>query len=129
VDFRIRYGILIAWLGAAAAGAEAQQADSLPPGVSTDMVVRGKAVFLGAGLCIACHGPEATGGIGPDLTDSVWLHGDGGFDSLVKVITDGVSLEVSQTGQLMPPRGGSAIRDDDVRAVAAYVWTLRKRQS
>lgn len=129
MDFRICYGILIVGLGAAAPGAAAQQGDSLPPGVTTEMVVRGKAVFLGAGLCLACHGPEAKGGIGPDLTDSVWLHGDGGFDSLVKVITDGVSLEVSETGQLMPPKGGGAIRDEDVRAVAAYVWTLSKRQS
>ncbi len=27
-------------------------------------------------------------------------------------------------GQIMPPRGGSGITDEPVRAVAAYVWSL-----
>ena len=27
-------------------------------------------------------------------------------------------------GAIMPPKGGSAITDDQVKAVAAYVWTL-----
>lgn len=128
MDLRIRYGILTVAGLALAPVARAQTADSLPPGVTREMVDRGRVVFQGPGLCIACHGPAAKGGIGPDLTDTVWMHGDGSFDALVKVIASGVSLEVSETGQLMPPRGGSSINDDDVRAVAAFVWTLSRNR-
>jgi len=47
--------------------------DSLPTGVTDAMVQRGEQVFLGAGGCALCHGSEATGLVGPDLTDDVWL--------------------------------------------------------
>lgn len=39
------------------------------------------AVFVDAGrktfmcTCASCHGPTLTGGVGPNLTDAVWLHG------------------------------------------------------
>jgi mono/diheme cytochrome c family protein len=105
------------------------QKDSLPPGVTRQMVAKGKQVFGGAGLCLACHGLEGKGGIGPDLTDAKWLHIDGSFEALVKQIAEGVTVEQSKTGQMMPPKGGSAISAEDVRAVAAYVWTMsRKKQ-
>ena len=46
---------------------------------------------------------------------------------MVKQITEGIDEKASKTGQIMPPKGGSAISEDDVKAVAAYVWSLRKR--
>jgi mono/diheme cytochrome c family protein len=104
-----------------------RQADSLPPGVTPAMVTRGRQIFGGAGLCLACHGTDARGGIGPDLTDDKWLHGNGDFAEIVQVIVRGVTSDSSQTGQIMPPRGGSSINDEQVRAVAAYVWTLSRR--
>lgn len=129
MDARIRYRILIALLAPAtpAAGA-AQTSDSLPPGVTTEMVAKGKTLFGGAGLCLACHGPDGKGSIGPNLTDQTWLHGDGSYDSLVKLVTTGVMQKDSKTGQMMPPKGGSAISDADVKAVAAYVWSLSHKK-
>ena len=129
MDSGIRYGLLIGLLaaGATAPPLAAQAADSLPEGVTQAMVTRGKAVWSGAGLCVACHGPAGKGGIGPDLTDGEWLHHDGSYDALVKQITAGVPLNEAKTGQMMPPRGGGAINDADLRAVAAYVWTLSRR--
>lgn len=102
-------------------------ADSLPPGVTPAMVTKGRQIFGAAGLCMACHGMDARGGIGPDLTDGKWLHGNGDYADIVQVILRGVTSDSSQTGQIMPPRGGSGINDEQVRAVAAYVWTLGRR--
>lgn len=102
------------------------QAQSLPAGVTAGMVQEGQQVFSGAGICTACHGPDATGPIGPNLTDAEWLIGDGSYDQLVAQIFEGVSAAeaTNALGAIMPPRGGAGITDDQVRAVAAYVWTL-----
>jgi cbb3-type cytochrome c oxidase subunit III len=128
MDAWIRNGILTALLAAAPASVVAQSKDSLPAGVTKDMVAKGKSVFGGAGLCLACHGVDAKGGIGPNLTDQTWLHGDGSYDTLVTLITTGVQPKDSKTGQMMPPKGGSAISEADVRAVAAYVWSLSHKK-
>ena len=130
MDRRIRDCVLIVMLGVGGSlpHALAQNPDSLPPGVTPAMVTQGKTLFQGAGLCAACHGPEGKGGLGPDLTDTVWLHHDGGFDALVRQITTGIMLDDSKTGQLMPPRGGGVITDEQIRSVAAYVWSLNRRK-
>jgi mono/diheme cytochrome c family protein len=129
MDTRIRDRVLtaLAWaavLSIAAPAVAAAQADSLPPGVTKEMVTKGKSVFLGAGLCLACHGQDGKGVIGPNLTDQTWLHIDGSYDAIITQILSGVDASQSKTGQIMPPKGGSAISDADVKAVAAYVWTL-----
>jgi len=98
--------------------------DSLPAGVTPAMVTEGRQLFVGPGLCVACHGFDAKGAIGPDLTDSVWLHPDGSYLALVARIMKGVPDSESVTGTVMPPRGGSMLTDDEVRVVAAYVWSL-----
>ncbi len=103
-----------------------QTADSLPPTVTAEMVTRGKALYNGAGLCMACHGPTGKGGLGSDLTDTTWVHHDGNFEALVKQITEGIDEKASKSGQLMPARGGGSLSDEDIRAVAAYVWTLSR---
>ena len=109
-----------------AAPVAAQSTDSLPPGVTAELVTRGKGLYNGAGLCMACHGTNAKGMTGPDLTDKDLLHYDGSYEALIKVVTEGIDEKASKTGQIMPAKGGSAMSGDDVRAVAAYVWTLRK---
>ena len=126
MDDRLRYRILIVTLLAGPPAVAAQTADSLPPGVTPAMVAKGKKLFGGAGLCMACHGPQGKGLTGPDLTDAAWLHYDGSYEGLVKAITSGFDDKVSMTGQIMPPKGGSNISDEEVRAVAAYVWSLSK---
>lgn len=50
-------------------------------------LVEGKALY--DGNCVGCHGPELKGGVGPDLTDAVWIHG-GSYDEIVATITNGV---------------------------------------
>ena len=96
---------------------------TLPAGVTQKMITDGGGVFKGAGLCFACHGQDWKGmpGLGANLTDSEWLHIDGSYETIVELITKGTT---SSTGVAMPPKGGSAISEADVKAVAAYVWSL-----
>lgn len=117
--------VLVAALAVPVAAA-AQAKDSLPPGVTSAMLKEGKTLFAGAGICAACHGTDAKGmpGMGANLTDNKWLHSDGSYDAIVKQIMTGVSSSESTSGAAMPPKGGSALTDAQVKAVAAYVWSL-----
>lgn len=101
----------------------------LPAGVTEAMLVTGKELFEGAGLCAACHGFDAKGSVGPDLTDSAWLHHKGEYEEIFAQVVRGISAEESKTGAIMPPRGGSSLTDAELRAVAAYVWSLSRRPS
>ncbi len=101
--------------------------DSLPPGVTPEMVVRGQAVFDGVGGCANCHGPQAGGLIGPSLTDAEWWHAAGSYLTILQQILVGVSADRSRSGYEMAPRGEGNLSDADVQAVAAYVWALSRR--
>ena len=111
-------------------GAEAVRGTSqeLPEGVTMAMVNQGKTVFEGAGICATCHGPAGAGipNLGGDLTDGEWLHSDGSFEGIVETVRNGVTAQASSSGVPMPARGGTNISDDQLRATAAYVWTLSK---
>ena len=119
---------ILALLAAAPASAQAQAA-KLPEGVTPAMIEKGQAIFTGAGLCYACHGKEAQGVVGPNLTDAEWLHGKGEYEEIVAIVTKGIPQAEAKKGIAMPPKGGSSISDDDVKAVAAYVWSLSHKGS
>jgi mono/diheme cytochrome c family protein len=118
------FGIVLALAVPVAAAAQTQ--DSLPPGVTPEMVKQGKTLFTGAGMCAACHGANAKGmpGLGANLTDTKWLFSDGSYEAIVKQILSGVGASQSTNGAVMPPKGGSSLTDAQVKAVAAYVWSL-----
>lgn len=101
---------------------------ALPDGVTTAMVDQGKQIFSGAGICFTCHGQAGEGmpNLGANLTDSEWIHSDGSYDGIVGTITNGVTAQQSTSGSPMVARGGTNLNDEQVRAVAAYVWTLSK---
>lgn len=101
-----------------------------PAGADTLAVLltQGQQVYQGrsgGALCATCHGPHAKGiaGIGPDLTDGAWLHGDGSMEFLRAIIRSGVS-KPKTTSAVMPPFGGSPLKPDQLEAVAAYVHSL-----
>lgn len=104
-------------------------AQQLPEGVTPEAVEEGRRLFHGPGACVTCHGEggEGVSGLGPDLTDETWLHVDGSLASLQERIRAGVPAAISRVGVPMPPRGGVRLTDDQLRAVAAYVWTLSRR--
>jgi mono/diheme cytochrome c family protein len=96
----------------------------LPEGVTAEMVAEGETIFSGAGICFTCHMPGGVGGpLAPNLTDDEWINTDGSYEGIVQTVTTGV-LEPEQHPGLMLPKGGTNITDEQVRAVAAYVWTL-----
>ena len=107
--------------------ARAQQRATGPRGgVRPAAIKEGDNLFHGPGLCMACHGQDAKGmpNMGADLTDQKWLHSKGTYDDIVKQVMTGVSAKESTNGTVMPPKGGGGMSDDQVKAVAAYVWSL-----
>jgi mono/diheme cytochrome c family protein len=136
---RTRLGLLVTLIAAGTAPAAAQstpETSATPPrpqatvekgspaAVTPDLIARGDAVFHGPGNCYACHGAKGEGLVGPNLTDSEWIHSKGTYDDIVAQINHGVPKEEAKSGIAMPPKGGSTISDDDVKAVAAYVYSL-----
>jgi mono/diheme cytochrome c family protein len=95
-----------------------------PAGITPELIAQGDKVFHGPGNCYACHGSNAQGSVGPNLTDAEWIHSKGSYEEIVAQVIKGVPKEESKSGIVMPPRGGSTISDDDVKAVAAYVYSL-----
>jgi cytochrome c oxidase cbb3-type subunit 3 len=77
-------------------------------------VKEGKEVFLQS--CASCHLVSGGGGIGPNLTDAFWIHGNA---------PDQVYLTV-RNGFLPKgmPAWGPQLGETRVRAVSAYVLTL-----
>lgn len=97
----------------------AAQPLELPPGVTMAMIARGDTLFHTRGMCVNCHGADATGVIGPNLTDHEWLQAKGSYLSILQTILTGVPLAQSSRGVAMPPRGGASLSDEDARGGAA----------
>jgi cytochrome c oxidase cbb3-type subunit 3 len=81
------------------------------------LVISDAAVEAGAGIyqanCVACHGADLKGGIGPNLVDTTWIHG-GSPEAILAVITNGVP----EKGMLT---WGPILGPEKVAQVAAYV--------
>ena len=125
MHYRTRLGLLVAALALLGGGqAVAQEKAAAPAGVTPAAIAKGDSIFHKDGMCYACHGSNAQGAVGPNLTDAEWLHGDGSYDMIVATVTSGVPTEKAKKGIAMPPKGGSSITDEQVKAVAAYVYSL-----
>jgi len=125
MDYRTRLGLLLAC--AAVLGARPAVAQA-PAAVTPAAIALGDSLFHTKGNCYACHGANAEGTVGPNLTDAEWIHSDGSYDAIVKQIITGVTAEESKSKIPMPPKGGSQITDDEVKAVAAYVYSLSHKK-
>ena len=139
MDTWTRFGVMATLLTAGAAPAAAQagsetsatpaapQSTSEAPAAgasSSALIARGDAVFHGPGNCYACHGSKGEGLVGPNLTDSEWIHSKGTLEEIEAQIAHGVTKEEAKSGIPMPPKGGGTISDEDVKACAAYVYSL-----
>ncbi|MFD1141434.1 cbb3-type cytochrome c oxidase N-terminal domain-containing protein [Larkinella insperata] len=78
-------------------------------------IAEGKSIF--AQNCVACHGANAEGKVGPNLTDAYWLHG-GDVKAIFHVINEGVPEKgmLSWKKQLNPLQ---------VQQVASYILSLQ----
>jgi cbb3-type cytochrome c oxidase subunit III len=123
---RTRLGLVVAAFALLLGGDEAaaQGKAAAPAGVTSAAIAKGDSIYHKDGLCYACHGSNAEGAVGPNLTDAEWLHGDGSYDMIVATVTSGVPADKAKKGIPMPPKGGSSITEEQVKAVAAYVYSL-----
>ena len=80
-----------------------------------EKVEAGKTVFLAN--CASCHRPDGGGLIGPNLTDTYWIHG-GTLTDIYTTVTNGV-LEKGM------PQWGKLLKPEQVQDVVAYVATLQ----
>ena len=103
---------------------QAPTASGAAASYSPELVAKSDAPFHASGNCYACHGSNAEGLVGPNLTDAEWIHSKGSYDDIVAQINHGVPKEESKSGIVMPPKGGATLSDDDVKAIAAYVYSL-----
>ncbi len=119
-------GLLV--LGTWSVAAAVEQEVELPPGVTSEMVSEGKALYEGAGICFACHASSGAGmpGVGPSLIDQDWIQMDGTFAEIEEIIAAGVPFEKSKSGVVMPPKGGTPLTDAQIRSIAAYVWVISR---
>ncbi len=105
------------------------------PGISRDKANRkpvgdvglGERIFHGKeadGTCFACHGRDARGtALGPSLRDNYWFDTDGSEAGILEIVRDGVP-EPKEHGIIMPAMGGVPLTDEQIQAVAAYVYSL-----
>ena len=61
--------------------------------------------------------------VGPSLVSGKWSWGDGSWRAIEATIRQGV-VQPKHADGAMPPRGGAPLSDSDVKAVAAFVWSL-----
>lgn len=82
----------------------------------TKEIEKGKEIYTTN--CVACHGAAGEGGVGPNLTDEYWLHGDGSIKEVFKLVKNGV-----------PEKGMIAwkatLKPDQIQAVSNYILTLK----
>lgn len=101
----------------------------LPPGVTARMVAVGDSLFSAPKSCNGCHGMGGVKGRnGPTLTTGAFDHIDGSYESIVHIVTVGITKKEIQHPDAhrfpMRPRGGHDYTDEQIRDIAAYVWTL-----
>lgn len=112
-----------AGIGAPATAGPVVVAD-LPAGVTQEMVDEGQRLY--GTVCVACHGAGGVGGaVGPALNDPDWIHISDTYEEIVQIIMVGVA-QPRQYPAPMPPRGGGPYSDEEVRAIAAYVYAISR---
>lgn len=95
----------------------------LPPGITPELAESGRALFL---PCAVCHGLDGRGNqLGPSLRDTSWTHITGSIEEIERVIRDGVPTPRDHPVP-MAPMGGGDFDDEELRAVAAYVFAISR---
>lgn len=113
---------VVAGIGETGGGAVPTLPAGAPAGVTQAMVEQGQQAY--GTVCTACHGPGGAGTpAGPQLNDGEWLNISGAYEEIVTIINNGVPNPKQYPGG-MPPRGGGNFNDEQVRAIAAYVFAI-----
>jgi mono/diheme cytochrome c family protein len=113
-----------------ASNAKAAPASKLPAGVTTAMITLGDSIFNN-GNCQRCHGKAGIGAANaPAFKGIKWQHGSGSYDDIVKTVISGVPADqIKDPTHKFPmsAKGGrTPLTDDQIKAVAAYVYTISR---
>lgn len=100
---------------AAANAPETTDESLLALAASPEVVAAGAALFHQN--CVACHGEQAEGKIGPNLTDGFWIHGGAAIE-IHKTVTEGVAAKGM-------PAWGPVLGPKAVREAVAFVLSRR----
>jgi mono/diheme cytochrome c family protein len=114
----LRSGVSLAAVSILARLGVAQSGNAFPDTgyVTPRIIADGRTIFRGHGGCIACHGMDLRGGVGPTLLEHTWKDArNGTLAEIFRVVTGGVP----GTTMLARPNG---ISDEQARRVTAYVW-------
>lgn len=96
-------------------GPQISEAALLARGADAQAVARGHEIFVTN--CIVCHGEHAEGKIGPNLTDSFWLHG-GRPLQILGTVANGVPDKGMLSWQPI-------VGDEKVEDVVSFVLSLK----
>jgi cytochrome c oxidase cbb3-type subunit 3 len=88
---------------------------NLTPSPDPLILESGRQIY--AKFCAPCHRADGGGLVGPNLTDSYWIHGSN-FTDNVRVIWDGVPAKGMITWK-------NSLKPDEIYSVASYIYTLR----
>jgi cytochrome c oxidase cbb3-type subunit 3 len=83
----------------------------------TDPAAIGRGAENFAKYCVSCHGPQAGGMVGPNLTDDYWIHG-GTVRNVYTTIKQGVPAKGMISWQLV-------FAPKQIQELASYVLSLR----
>ncbi len=89
-------------------------------------IAMGDSLFNGRqmGACWACHGKAGKGtGVAPSLADKTWLNIDGSEEAIKGIIHNGVP-KPKKAKAPMAPMGGGKLTEEQIDAIAAYVYSL-----
>lgn len=80
----------------------------------------GRALYMSpANLCVTCHGANAQGLVGPDLTNEFWKHGCD-LESIM------ISIRSGFPSMGMPAYGsGVALSDEQLQQLSSYIISIR----
>lgn len=92
------------------------QTDLLALVGNAEVIAKGQASYVAK--CSACHAATGAGGIGPNLADDFWIHGDGKPESIREVVRKGV-LEKGM------PAWEAVLPPEEVDALTVFVISLR----
>jgi len=96
-----------------------------------EVAEEGHKKFMAAG-CNGCHGGTGGGGMGPPLSNPVWVYGNDG-DTLFRLIalgTDGLQEQgytrkgTENVVGPMPPHGGIVKSNDDMWKIIGWIWSI-----
>lgn len=79
-------------------------------------ISKGKTHFVSK--CASCHVDDGGGLIGPNLTDSFWINGDGKIAAIYKVVFEGV-------GSKGMPAWGGMLNEHEMKEVVSFVYSLK----